>query len=492
MERSADCAYSPAPSHQVSAMMSHARLSILTSVWLWSLCLALAWNATAAGESLRLGPVGERHRLLDKLVKNYQAEIDLAERDAVAALRQLLALRLKEGNATAVAAIKETLLLLEKIPPGAHLPAVDIPAIDTAKFAQRDPARHRQVLDRNGIAAGEDSLIAIRHALRWLQLAQKPDGSWGEDSDQYATSLTGLAVLAYLGVGETSASLEFGDTVANGLAWLSRLMITKRGRIQGHIEYTQPIVVMALAEAAAMERNQDLLDLTVLGTQTIVAGQNPVGGFFYGYHNKLDQGKLRMDLSIGGWNYQAMATALFAGAGSPEVTKAMTRGAECIITKFATTRAGFGYNPGSNWPSASMTASGTYSLIMLGRTDDDQLVAALELLGTNFIQCNWNEPDSRQLYRWYYQTLAMFHGRDLRRSSKYWKQWQRQVTKELTGNQQEDGSWLSPRYEPYDLNAVSVVDFPDKIFNCRIYATAMASLVLETWFRFSPLVEKTK
>jgi hypothetical protein len=58
---------------------------------------------------------------------------------------------------------------------------------------------------------------AVLRGLDWLRKVQNPDGSWGERNKG---AMTGLALLAFLGHGETGESQNYGLTVNKAVQWV--------------------------------------------------------------------------------------------------------------------------------------------------------------------------------------------------------------------------------------------------------------------------------
>jgi hypothetical protein len=75
-------------------------------------------------------------------------------------------------------------------------------------------ARAAQMMKNNGKEKSEKAVMA---GLRWLKQHQNEDGSWAPEN---RPSMTGFAILCYLGHGELPDSPEFGPTVKKGLDWL--------------------------------------------------------------------------------------------------------------------------------------------------------------------------------------------------------------------------------------------------------------------------------
>ena len=122
--------------------------------------------------------------------------------------------------------------------------------------------------------ATESSEAGVKAALVWLASAQSPDGHWdasdfgaghetktlgqdrqgaGETAD---TGITGLAVLAFLGAGNTHVQGNYRETVQHGLEFLLRSQATD-GNLAGPARvfekmYCHGIASLALGEAFAM------------------------------------------------------------------------------------------------------------------------------------------------------------------------------------------------------------------------------------------------
>ncbi|MCH5376319.1 MAG: hypothetical protein JJ992_20300, partial [Planctomycetes bacterium] len=135
-------------------------------------------------------------------------------------------------------------------------------------YEGRDPdSRARMVRIRGGTPASED---AVSRGLAWLAAHQRPDGSWRFDHRDgpcgglcanpgtvaSTTASTGLALLPFLGAGETAEDSQYGEAVKRGLYYLTGRIIMGRhgGDLQEGTMYAQGIASIALCEAYAMTR----------------------------------------------------------------------------------------------------------------------------------------------------------------------------------------------------------------------------------------------
>ena len=93
-------------------------------------------------------------------------------------------------------------------------PAGRIPTKFRKRCSKED--RISSLTESGGTPACEDAVVS---SLRWLKSTQSPDGSW----TNRPTSMTGLALLAYLGHCETAGSAEFGETVLRAITILAAI-----------------------------------------------------------------------------------------------------------------------------------------------------------------------------------------------------------------------------------------------------------------------------
>ncbi|MEI6150710.1 MAG: hypothetical protein WCS01_16560, partial [bacterium] len=186
------------------------------------------------------------------------------------------------------------------------------------------------------------------------------------------------------------------------------------------------------------------------------------GGFDYAYAKGA-----RWDLSVAGWQFQAMKAAKMTGLVDEKLDNAIKIGIEFIRKQaFCASSGGFGYSgvPGTPGTSASqnMTGAGTLCLQLLGQPNVPEVRAGLEYLKA--VACDWPAGNGKvPMYGWYYITQAKFQ-----RGGKDWDTWNALFSKALIGAQAKDGHW----------------DGGDH--GGPVYSTTMCCLMLEVYYRYLP------
>jgi hypothetical protein len=320
-----------------------------------------------------------------------------------------------------------------------------------------------------GSKRGQD---AVLKALRWLASVQRADGSW-----QNHGAHTGLALLCFLAHGETPLSEEFGLTVQKGMQWLANGMPTG-DRIFGNRAYTHGIATYALAEAYGMTQIPFLRTAMENGLAKIVEGQQRGGGFDYRYAKGA-----RWDLSVGGWQYQAMKAGYVAGASTPGLYDAIERGIK-HLRQDVYKNYKFGYSsPGGG---GNMTGVGTVALQLLGEPKCKEAVGGCETIAESRLAMYskylkedhdyWLEHAGHPIYGWYYDTQAMFH-----RGGRTWKKWNSVFEKVLVKNQHKEGYWESEKGHGGGRSLTG-----------KIFTTTLCCLQLEVYYRYLPTFKMPK
>ena len=336
--------------------------------------------------------------------------------------------------------------------------------------ARMGPQRAVNLDKYHGSTETEKAVLA---ALRWLKANQEADGSWKCGRNPPAGAA--LAVLAFLGHGETPDSAEFGQTVSKGLEYLAR-HVDRDGLVTGLSEasigydYSQGSVVLALSEGYAMTQSPILRAPLVRALQAIIRAQaapksNPryIGGWRYRPHSD------ESDVSVTGWMILALESAKAAGLEIPP--EVFDKAGRYLWNMYDAKAPGFGYETPDRYP--SMTAVGVLCQQFLGNGSDPRIKGALDYLREQTPDWRKTEGDY-VLYGWYYITQAMFQA-----GGAYWQYWNHEIRDTLLKNQREDGRWLPPPNSVVERRELAATP---------AYSTALGTLILETYYRY-PVVE---
>ncbi len=309
---------------------------------------------------------------------------------------------------------------------------------------------------------------SVLRALRWLKENQSPDGSWAPSQP---VAMSGLALLAFLAHGETPSPecKEFGETVNKGLQWLqTRMMAAPIGE-----PYTNAIATYALAEAYGMTKIPALKPAMEKGLAVIIKGQQDKGGWDYNYA----KGQ-RWDLSVGGWQIQALKAGFIAGAEAPGLAEALEKSMTYLQQHAYSKKSNSFCYSNDGGARLSMQGVGALCMQLMGLGKNEEVQAAITAISQKPI--NWVDEtratggDGNQVcYAWYYQTQAMFYAGIV-----YWKPWNAAMSIELPKNQKPDGHWESPPSAKAGGKAAPNYD--------PFYNTSLACLMLEVYYRFLP------
>ncbi len=307
---------------------------------------------------------------------------------------------------------------------------------------------------------------SIRRALGWLRDHQNDDGSWGPDK----IAMTGLALLTFLGHGETSGSKEYGMTVRKAIDFLADHQL-ETGLFSLSKQMSQPVVYQhaiatyAISEAYGMTRRPDLKDHMEKAATIIVSGQQPGG--LWNYEYKKDA---RWDTSVSGWQIQALKAALVNGAEVAGLGGAIAKSAEGLRQAQAGDSGRFGYSQ-TGQGNISMTGVGALCLQLTGHAKQQDTRAGLFALRE--VECEWQRPEKWPMYTWYCVTQALYHDHGAS-----WDSWSRKIIRELSRNQNPDGSWASPSGSAYENEETK---------HGPVYSTTLAVLSLEAPYRYAPV-----
>jgi hypothetical protein len=318
--------------------------------------------------------------------------------------------------------------------------------------------------------------MAVLRGLKWLQDNQNADGSWG---DANKGAMTGLGLLCFLGHGETPESQEFGLTVNKAVQWILDNGTKNEGRLHMAKAFSQPgvyehgICAYALGEYYTMTKDERVVELLKQAVSYIVQGQGPHGGWMYSY-DKTDD-----DLSVSGWQIQALKAAHLSQLNLPGVDQSLDKAID-YIDKLAKDKKGFyKYRPSNG--------SGKYSLTGVGilchlfwKGERGKLREGMDAL---LDETEKSKPvkykgEDADLYAWYYHTQAclMFGGGA-------WTKWNRWFQDEICDVQNPDGSWpITGNPKPHGPSG-------DKGKTGAVYRTTLCILMLEVFYRYMPTTQ---
>lgn len=324
---------------------------------------------------------------------------------------------------------------------------------------------------------GEMAEAAVLRALDWLQRHQNEDGSWA-DKGANNEAMAALGLLTYLAHGETPTSEKYGETVEKAMRYLCARQNDKGEFLkitQGAAPvYAQAMCVYAISEAYGMTRITDLKPVMEKGVQVLIDGQQPGGGFDYGWKKGS-----RRDTSLGGWCCQAMKAAKAAGASNPGLHDAMEKSINDM--KSAQQADGsFRYADGVG-RLTNMTAVACLSLQLLGHANDKETRDGEKYLSD--ATCDWSKPDECPMYGWYYISQVKFH-----MGGNHWKSWNEKFAPQFIRHQNLEGdaagSWDSAGIPVHKENVAR--EWMGSDLNNKVYATTLAALTLQVYYRFLP------
>jgi len=337
------------------------------------------------------------------------------------------------------------------------------------------------LLQESGASAATDDQVV--KALRFMKGTQAADGGWGTSN---RAAMTGLSLLAYLGHCETPESEEFGESCLKAIVFLTDRGMSKNGRLadstaERHWAYEQAIATYALAEAETMCRGlgmnvPQLREVVQQAGQLIIDSQHASGGWDYAYD---EAGKRGGDLSITGWHVQALKACKLSGIDFRNLDRCAKNALEYVAARQADD-GGFGYtgtSPAGALKTKSLTGVGMLSFQMWGQGSKAAVRRGAKYASEK-MTFEWNGPNC-DLYAHYYLAQAMFQ-----RGGSEWSRYQPMFHRAISENQSEDGSWPVPGGGG-KVEAAGAL-FANKTPDGQHYRTALATLMLEVYYRYLP------
>lgn len=340
----------------------------------------------------------------------------------------------------------------------------------------RGASGRRAMVRKYGGSEGSEAAVAA--ALKWLAKHQMQDGGWSFDHTRGAcqgrcshpgtikparNGATAMALLPFLGAGQTHQEGNYQETVERGLSYLIRAMKlrNKMGDLTdaGGRMYSHGLASIALCEAYAMTNDQRLLQPAQLSLNFIIHAQDPIGG---GWRYRPRQAG---DTSVLGWQLMALKSGHMAYLKVPRKTIV---GASKFLDFVQTDNgARYGYTVPARRP--AKTAVGLLSRMYLGWKQQNPALEA----GVEFLH---ERGPTENMYYNYYATQIMRHY-----GGQYWKEWNEKMRDWLVNRQNKKGhatgSWF-----------ISGGRHTKK--GGRLYCTSMATMILEVYYRHMPIYGK--
>ena len=370
----------------------------------------------------------------------------------------------------------------EKTAPKNDLMA-QVGAVTGTGVSGRGEAQRGKLALQNG--GNEASEAAVAAALKWFAAHQnQEDGSWNFDHrlgqcngrcadggrlTDCRTGATAMALLPFLGAGQTHTQGKYKTVVKNGLYFLtSQMKRTNRGGIEcgdlaqgGGAMYSHGLSSIVLCEAYAMTHDKALMVPAQLSLNHIMYAQDPVGG---GWRYAPRQAG---DTSVVGWQLMALKSGHMAYLKVDPNT--ITGAVKFLDTVGMDSGAYYGYtDPGRG---QATTAIGLLCRMYLGwKKDNPALQRGVEYLSTT-------GPSKGNMYYNYYATQVLRQN-----EGEQWEKWNKVMRDQLVDSQDKNGhqtgSWIM---KGGDHGTES---------GGRVYCTSMATMILEVYYRHMPIYGK--
>lgn len=351
------------------------------------------------------------------------------------------------------------------------------PTGNAPSFAGRDPRLRAELVQREGGTLLTEAAVA--RGLRWLAEHQNRDGSWSLNDWERSSNptntgdaaATSLALLPFLGAGQTHEYGLYKSNVAKGLQWLVRNQ-QRNGDLRAGIDDTRGMYAhgqgtIVLVEALAMTGDERFRDPAQRAVDFIVAAQHDEGGWRY---RPGESG----DTSVLGWQLMALQSARAPGTGLRVPDDTLKLAGYYLDLCASENGARYAYMPVQRpRPTPSMTAEALLCRMYLGWTRDDPR------LRSGIVWLETEHPPQRtreNLYYWYYATQVFHH-----LGGPSWDHWNVEMRDQLVNAQvktgKNAGSWDPERYEFGPQGG-------------RIFTTSLGVCILEVYYRHLPLFKQ--
>lgn len=356
---------------------------------------------------------------------------------------------------------------------------------------------------RGGKGGGKSFAAGIDAGLKWLASHQDADGKWdcdgfmkhdaadseicnGPGNAVHDVGVTALALLAFLGDGSTMRSGPYQENIKRGVRWL-RAQQQQNGLFGSNAShdfiYDHAIAAYAMVEAYGLSNYKMLKRSAQQGLNYLESHRNAFSVWRYQPRGNDN------DISVTSWAIMAYESGKFFKL---QVNPAALKICEAYLDQVSDPTGKHGYtkqgesssrkpgNHSTRFPvekGAALSAAGLFCRFFMGQNPKDKPVmkAAADLLRAK--PPVWDEKaGSIDHYYWYYASYALFQY-----GGSHWKAWQKQLETTVVNNQHRDGD---------SKNLIGSWD-PIGVWGDdggRVYSTAMLTLTLEAYYRYSRLV----
>ena len=362
--------------------------------------------------------------------------------------------------------------------------------VRSSEFAGRSQAARAALVQAYGGTL--ESEAAVNNGLKWLVAHQLNDGSWsfnhvraecGEEcshpgrNQQNSVAATSFALLCFLGAGHTHLDGDYQDEVAGGLDYLvSKIEMGEHGADLREITsgnsgmYSQGLATIVLCEAYGLSKDRQLQQRSQFAVNYVCNAQHPrTGGWRYAFRPEDGVG----DTSVTAWQVMAITSARMSGLRVPLRTRQQ---ATQFLNDVQAGAGGFyGYTGAGRKPST--TAAGLLCRMYLGwNSDHPGVIEGVQFLAER-------GPSASDMYFNYYATQVMHHwGGDA------WAEWNNAMREQLVRSQDREGH-AAGSWSPFNDDG-SKRDPHGTDPGGRLYATSMAILTLEVYYRHLPLYQR--
>jgi len=354
-------------------------------------------------------------------------------------------------------------------------------AAQMTEMSSRSSEMKKKLLREFGGNAASEA--AVTEALKWFALHQAPNGSWtlahnlicrnrcGDPGDERhigaVNGATALALLPFLGAGQTHYDGEFKDVVRRGLLFLIQngkpgtkmgMPVLDFSERQGNM-YSHGLAAIVLTEAYAMTEDPALAMPAQQALNYIVAAQGRDGGWRYQFQAE------KGDTSVVGWQLMALKSGHMGHLIVPPQT---IRGSLRFLDKVQSDGGSqYGYDdPGKNF-NASCTAVGLLCRMYTGwDKQHPELQEGIQLLSKKGV-------NKRDIYYNYYAAQVLRHvgGPEWDQFNTELRDWLVEAQGQSGG---EKGSWHFPSGHTGRAGG-------------RLAITSFATMILEVYYRHMPL-----